>query len=121
MGFLEEFYNSRTSVTNFLDIRAIEGDFILALIKHFPDMTRKQVANILNTNIPDAKVKLYYSILASFILKAKNRGLEFIKFLQFFNKLEGVLLYLRDEDKSRKILYISTLKQVILEKMAIAL
>ena len=60
-------------------------------------------------------------MLASFILKAKNKGLEFIKFLQFFNKLKGVLLYLRDEDKSKKILYISTLKQVKLKKIAIAL
>jgi len=60
-------------------------------------------------------------MLASFILKAKNKGLEFIEFLQFFNKLKGVLLYLRDEDKSKKILYISTLKQVKLEKMAIIL
>jgi hypothetical protein len=49
-------------------------------------------------------------MLASFILRAKNRGLEFLKFLQFFNKLEGVLLYLRDEDKSKKILRISILK-----------
>ena len=73
-------------------------------------MTRKQVANILNTNIPDAKVKLYYSMLASFIPKAKNRGLEFIEFLQFFDELEGVLLYLRDEDKSKKILRTSTLE-----------
>ena len=60
-------------------------------------------------------------MLASFILKAKNGGLEFIEFLQFFNKLKGVLLYLKDKDKSKKILYISTLKQVKLEKMAIAL
>ena len=60
---------------------AIKGDFILALIKHFPDITRKQVVDILNTNIPDTKVKLYYSMLASFIFKAKNKGLEFIKFL----------------------------------------
>jgi len=64
-----------------LDIGAIKGDFILASIKHFLDITQKQAINILNTNIPDIKVKLYYSILASFILKAKNRGLEFIKFL----------------------------------------
>jgi len=64
-----------------LDIGATKGDFILALIKHFPDMTQKQVADILNTNIPDAKVELYYSILASFILKARNGGLEFIEFL----------------------------------------
>jgi hypothetical protein len=64
-----------------LDIGAIKDAFILALIKHFPDITRKQVINILNINIPDAKVKLYYSILASFILKAKNGGLEFLEFL----------------------------------------
>jgi len=93
-----------------LDIRATEGDFILALIKHFPDITQKQAIDILNTNIPDAKVKLYYSMLASFILKAKNKGLEFIEFLQFFNKLKGVLLYLRDKDKSKKILHISILE-----------
>ena len=99
----------------------MEGDFILALIKHFPDITRKRAANILNTNILNAKVKLYYSMLASFIFKAKNKGLEFIKFLQFFNKLKGVLLYLRDKDKSKKILHISILKQVKLKKMAIAL
>ena len=64
-----------------MDIRATKGDFILALIKHFPDITRKQVINILNINIPDAKVELYYLILASFIPRAKNKGLEFIKFL----------------------------------------
>jgi hypothetical protein len=84
-------------------------------------MTRKQAIDILNTNIPDIKVKLYYSILANFILKAKNKGLKFLKFLQFFNKLKGVLLYLKDEDKSKKILHISILKQVKLEKMAIIL
>jgi len=49
-------------------------------------------------------------MLASFIPKAKNRGLEFIEFLQFFDELEGVLLYLRDEDKSKKILRTSTLE-----------
>ena len=32
-----------------------------------------------------------------------------------------VLLYLRDEDKSKKVLHFSTLKQVKLKKMAIAL
>ena len=64
-----------------MDIGAIKGNFILALIKHFPDIIRKQAIDILNTNIPDAKVKLYYSMLASFILKAKNKGLEFIEFL----------------------------------------
>jgi len=64
-----------------LDIRAIKGNFILALIKHFLDITQKQAINILNTNIPDIKVKLYYLILASFILKAKNKGLKFIKSL----------------------------------------
>ena len=64
-----------------MDIRAIKDAFILAFIKHFLDIIQKQVANILNINIPDIKVKLYYLILASFILKAKNRGLEFLKFL----------------------------------------
>ena len=64
-----------------MDIRTTKDAFVLALIKHFPDITQKQATNILNTNIPDAKVKLYYSILASFIFKAKNKGLEFIEFL----------------------------------------
>jgi hypothetical protein len=64
-----------------LDIRVIKDAFILALIKHFPDMTRKQAVNILDTNIPDAKVKLYYSMLANFILKAKNKRLKFLEFL----------------------------------------
>ena len=60
-------------------------------------------------------------MLASFIFKAKNKGLEFLEFLQFFDKLEGVSLYLRDKDKSKKILHISILKQVKLKKIAIAL
>jgi hypothetical protein len=81
LGFLEEFYDFRTNVTNFLNIRATKDAFILAFIKHFSGITQKQVIGILNTNIPDIKVKLYYLILASFILKAKNRGLEFLKFL----------------------------------------
>ena len=81
MGFFEEFYDFRTSVTNFLDIRTIKDAFVLAFIKHFLDITRKQATNILNTNIPDTKVKLYYSILASFILKSKKGRLEFLSFL----------------------------------------
>ena len=64
-----------------MDIGVIEDAFILALIKHFPGIIRKQATSILNTNIPDAKVELYYSILASFILKAKNKGLKFLEFL----------------------------------------
>jgi hypothetical protein len=60
----------------------------------------------------NAKVKLYYLMLANFILKAKNRRVEFLEFLQVFNKLKGVLLYLKGKDKSRKILHISILKQV---------
>ena len=60
-------------------------------------------------------------MLASFIPRGKKGGLEFLGFLQSFNKLKGVLLYLRDEDKSKKVLRFSTLKQVKLEKMAIAL
>jgi hypothetical protein len=64
-----------------LDIRVIKDAFILALIKHFPDITQKQAIDILDTNILDIKVKLYYSMLASFILKAKNRRLKFLKFL----------------------------------------
>ena len=88
----------------FLDIRAIKGAFILAFIKYFLDIIQKQVANILNTNILNIKIKLYYLILASFILKTRNKGLEFLEFLQFFDKLKGVLLYLRNKDKSKKIL-----------------
>jgi hypothetical protein len=64
-----------------LDIRAIKDAFILALIKHFPGITQKQVASILDINIPNAKVKLYYLMLASFILKARNKGLKFLEFL----------------------------------------
>ena len=60
-------------------------------------------------------------MLASFIPGARNKGLESLEFLQFFDKLKGVLLYLKDEDKSKKILHIRTLKQVKLEKMAIIL
>ena len=60
-------------------------------------------------------------MLANFIPKARNKGLKFLKFLQFFNKLKRVLLYLKDEDKSKKILYTSMLKQVKLKKMAITL
>jgi hypothetical protein len=81
LEFLEEFYNFKISVINFLDIRVIKDAFILAFIKHFPDITRKQVVNILDTNILDAKVELYYSILANFIPKAKNKGLKFLEFL----------------------------------------
>ena len=60
-------------------------------------------------------------MLASFIFKNRKGGLEFLGFLQSFNKLKGVLLYLRDKDKSKKVLRFSTLKQVKLKKMAIAL
>ena len=66
-----------------MDIRAIKGAFILAFIKYFLNITQKQVINILNTNILNAKVKLYYLTLASFIFKAKNKGLKFLKFLKF--------------------------------------
>jgi hypothetical protein len=44
-------------------------------------MTQKQAINILDTNIFDIKVKLYYLILVSFILKARNKGLKFLEFL----------------------------------------
>ena len=64
-----------------MDIRTTKDAFVLALIKHFPDITQKQATNILNTNIPDAKVKLYYSMLASFIPRGKKGGLEFLGFL----------------------------------------
>jgi hypothetical protein len=120
-GFSEEFYDSRTSVTDFLDIRTTEDAFVSALIKHFPDMTRKQATDILNTNIPDAKVEPYYSMLASFIPRGRKGGLEFLGFSQSFDKLEGVSPYPRDEDRSKKVLRFSTLEQVKLEKMAIAL
>jgi len=80
-GFSKEFYDFRTSVIDFLDIRTIEDAFVLALIKHFPDITRKQATNILNANILDIKVELYYSMLASLILKSKKGGLEFLGFL----------------------------------------
>ena len=60
-------------------------------------------------------------MLANFIFKSKKGGLEFLSFLQSFNKLKGVLLYLRDKDKSKKVLRFSILKQVKLEKMVIAL
>ena len=60
-------------------------------------------------------------MLASFIFKGKKGRLKFLGFLQSFDKLEGVLLYLRDKDKSKKVLRFSTLKQVKLKKMAIAL
>ena len=60
-------------------------------------------------------------MLASFILKSKKGGLKFLSFLQSFNKLERVLLYLRDKDKSKKVLRFSILKQVKLKKIAIAL
>jgi len=63
-----------------LDIRTTEDAFVLALIKHFPDIIRKQATNILNINIPDIKVKLYYSMLANFILKSKKGGLKFLSF-----------------------------------------
>ena len=64
-----------------MDIRTIKDAFVLAFIKHFLDITRKQATNILNINIPDAKVELYYSMLASFIFKSKKGGLEFLSFL----------------------------------------
>ena len=64
-----------------MDIRTIKDAFVLAFIKHFLDITRKQATNILNINIPDAKVELYYSMLASFILKSKKGGLKFLGFL----------------------------------------
>jgi hypothetical protein len=64
-----------------LDIKTTKDAFVLALIKHFPDITRKQAINILNINILDAKVKLYYLMLASFILRGKKGGLKFLGFL----------------------------------------
>jgi len=41
LGFFKEFYNSRTSIINFLNIRIIKDAFILAFIKHFLDITQK--------------------------------------------------------------------------------
>ena len=40
-GFFKEFYNFKTSVINFLDIRTTKDAFILALIKHFINITQK--------------------------------------------------------------------------------
>jgi hypothetical protein len=78
---LRSFIILKLALLIFLDIRAIKGAFILALIKHFPDITQKQAINILDINILNAKVELYYLILASFIFKAKNKGLKFLEFL----------------------------------------
>ena len=58
LGFLKKFYNFKTNITNFLNI------------------TQNQAINILNI-----KVKLYYLILANFILEAKNNKLKFLDFL----------------------------------------
>ena len=42
-----------------MDIRTTKDTFILAFIKHFPDIIQKQITNILNTNILNIKVKCY--------------------------------------------------------------
>jgi hypothetical protein len=76
---LQEFYNFSTSINSFLKI--IKDAFILAFIKHFLKIIRKQAANILNASILNAKVKLYYLILANFILKIKKERLKFLKLL----------------------------------------
>ena len=59
-------------------------------------------------------------ILANLVFK-KRGGLEFLKLLQAFKGLEEKLIYLKEKDKSKKILHFSTFKQVKLEKIAIAL
>jgi len=76
LGFLKKFYNFKTNITNFLNIKATKSAFILAFIKHFLNITQNQAINILNI-----KVKLYYLILANFILEAKNNKLKFLDFL----------------------------------------
>ena len=62
-----------------------------------------------------------YLILFNLIFKAIKRGLNFLKLLHYFNKLKRGSLYLKEKEKSKKILRFSTFKQVKLEKMAIVL
>jgi hypothetical protein len=81
LAFFEEFYNFSANVNGFLDMGAIEDAFILAFIKYFPGIKRKQVAEILNIDILDIKVELYYSMLASFIPRIREGGLEFLELL----------------------------------------
>ena len=60
-------------------------------------------------------------MLASFIPRTIKGGLDSLEFSRVFNKLEGKLLYPKEEEQSRKILRFSTPKQIELEKMAIVL
>ena len=59
-------------------------------------------------------------MLASLVFKAKGE-LGILRLLQAFEGLEKKLPYLKEEDKSKKILRFSTFKQVKLKKMAISL
>ena len=59
-------------------------------------------------------------ILASLVFKVRGE-LRVLKLSRAFKRLEEELLYLKEEDKSKKILRFSTFKQVKLEKMAIVL
>jgi hypothetical protein len=81
LEFSKEFYNFSISINGFLNIRAIKDAFILAFIKYFLKIIKKQIANILNASILNAKVKLYFLILASFIFKIKKKRLKFLKLL----------------------------------------
>ena len=67
------------------------------------------------------KVKKYFLMLFSLILKAIKEKLKALRLLCYFNKLKGKLLYLKEKERSKKILHFSTFKQVKLEKIAIAL
>ena len=69
----------------------------------------------------NTKVKEYFLILSSLIPKAIKGELKALRLLCYFNKLKGRLLYLKEEERSKKILHFSTLKQVKLKKMAIVL
>ena len=65
-------------------------------------------------------MELYYSILANLVFKNKGK-LKFLKLSRAFKELEEKLPYLKEEDKSKKILRFGTFKQMELEKIAIAL
>ena len=60
-------------------------------------------------------------MLFNLILKAIKEEPKALKLLYYFNKLKGKLLYLKEEEKSKKILHFSTFKQVKLKKIAIVL
>jgi hypothetical protein len=66
-------------------------------------------------------VEKCYLMLFNLIFKAIKKGLEFLKLSRYFDKLEKGLPYLKEKERSKKILRFSTFKQIKLEKMAIAL